>query len=174
MHVEIYMFTSILDVVYARQEFLGLKLEWSPTETIVNTYCKMLFECSFTGVIVWLSDHFFTLVYKMIFEWDPPYMSTETMEALIDIADWYASPFDTFIRMYSAKKPSHVLPMFALDVLVMQEVAYHISARLTATLHQKKKAPWLVVLLCIRLYDIWSFKHADVKVEVMKKYPFDP
>ena len=68
-------------------------------------------------------------------------MSKEEMEALIDIADWYASPSNTFIQMYNAEKPPHVLPNFALDKLIMQEVSYHILTRLTGRLHQKKKAP---------------------------------
>lgn len=55
-------------------------------------------------------------------------MSKEAMEALIGIADWYASPFGAFIQMFSAKKPPNFLSNFALDVVVMQEVAYHISA----------------------------------------------
>ncbi len=46
-------------------------------------------------------------------------MSKAPMDALIDIANWYASPSDTFIQMYNAKKPPHVLLKFALDKLVM-------------------------------------------------------
>jgi hypothetical protein len=117
MQAEIYMSAYILDAICARQEFPGLKWAWSPAETVVNTYCKLLSECSFRGVITQLSDHFVTPVYKMIFEQDPPCMSKEAMEALIDIADWYASPSDTFIRMYSAEKPPHVLPKFSLEIL---------------------------------------------------------
>jgi len=75
--------------------------------------------------------------------------------------------------MFSAKKPPHVLPKFALDVLVMLEVAYHISVGLTARLHRKKKAPWPTLPLQIGLYEIWSIKQADVEVELTKKYPFD-
>ena len=100
-------------------------------------------------------------------------MSKEVMEALIDIADWYASLFGTFIRMYSVKKPLHVLSKFSLDKIVMQEVAYHISARLSDRLHRKKKAPWPALALWIGFYEIHTFKHADVEVEEMKKYPFD-
>ena len=50
-------------------------------------------------------------------------MSKETMEALIDIVDWYASPLGTFIWMYSVEKPPHVLPKFSLDKLIMREVS---------------------------------------------------
>ena len=68
-------------------------------------------------------------------------MSKEAMEALLGFVDWYASLSNTFIQMFSAKKPPHVLPKFSLDVPIMQEVAYHISAGLIARLQQKKKGP---------------------------------
>lgn len=77
----------------------------------------------------------------MIFEQDPPHMSNKIMEALICIVDLYASPSSPFIHMYSAEKPLHVPPKFSLDILVMQEVAYHISVGLTTRLHWRKKAP---------------------------------
>lgn len=133
----------------------------------------MLSECSFRGVITQLSAHFFTLVYKMIFKQDPPYMSKAAMEALIYIFDWYASLFGTFMRIYIMEKPPHVLLKFSLDKLVMQEVSYHIFAWSLARLHGKKKAPWPSLILWIGLHEIRSFKHVDVKAEEMMKYPFD-
>ena len=62
-----------------------MKWAWTSVETFVNTYCKMLSECNFKGVITQLLDHFVTPVYNMIFEEDPPYMSKAEMEALIGI-----------------------------------------------------------------------------------------
>ena len=76
------------------------------------------------------------------------------MEALIDIADWYASLSDTFIQMYNMEKPLHVLQKFSMDKLVMQEGSYHILAGLLARLHRKKKAHWPTLLLQIKLYKI--------------------
>lgn len=105
---------------------------------------------------------------------DPPYISKVAMEALIDIAYWYASPFGTFIRMYNLEKPLHVLLKFSLDKLVMQEVSYHILEGLSARLHWKKKAPWLDLPLRIQLYEIRIFKHADVEVEEMKNIHLTP
>ena len=99
-------------------------------------------------------------------------MLKEKMEALINIADWYAPPLGTFIWMYNAEKPPHVLPKFSRDKLVMQEVSYHISAGLSARLHQKNKTPWPALSLRIRLYEIQNLKHADAETEEFKKYPF--
>lgn len=113
------MFSYILDAIFVRQELLGLEWAWSLAETIVNTYFKLLSERSFRGASTWLSDHFFTPVYKMIFEQDPPCMSTEAMEALLDIANCYASPSENCIQMFSTEKPPHVLPKFSFDILVM-------------------------------------------------------
>ena len=135
------MSAYILDAICAYQQFPGLKWELTPVKTSVKTYCKMLSKCSFRGVITQLSDHFVTPIYKMIFEQVPPCMSKAKMEALIDIANWYASPLGTFIWMYSAMKPPHVLPKFSMDKLIMQEVSYHISTGLATRLHRKKKAP---------------------------------
>ena len=55
----------------------------------------------------------------MIFEQDPPYMLMATMDALIDISNWYASLSNTFIRMYDTENPSHVIPKFSFNVLAM-------------------------------------------------------
>lgn len=86
-------------------------------------------------------------------------MLKETMEALIDIAYFHASPFDTFIWMYNVSKPPHVLPKFSMDKLVMQEVSYHILVGLLARLHQRKKAPCPTPILWIELYEIQNIKH---------------
>lgn len=98
-------------------------------------------------------------------------MSKAAMEALLDIADWYASLSRTFIYIYNMEKPLNVLSNFALDKLVMQEVSCRILTGLSAKLHRKKKAPWLTLPLWIRLYEI--HKHAYVKVEEIKEYPFE-
>ena len=91
------------------------------------TFCNFFLECNYRGVILQLSDYFITPVYRMIFKQDPPCMSQETMEALVNITDWYASPLGTFIRMYNAEKPPQVLSKFSMCKIVMQEVSYHIS-----------------------------------------------
>ena len=82
----------LLDAIYSQHYFLGMGWTWTPQENVVNIYCKFLFKCSYQGVMATLADHFITSVYKLIFEQDPPYMSQEVMEALLNITDWYASP----------------------------------------------------------------------------------
>lgn len=100
-------------------------------------------------------------------------MSQETMEALIDIANWYASSLGTFIRMYNMEKALHVLPKLYMDKLVMQEVSYHISTGLSARLQRKKKAPWPTLPLWTRLYEIQNLKHAEAEIGEFKRFTFD-
>lgn len=108
----------------------------------------------------------------MIFEQDPLCMSQEVMQALLNIADQYALPDGTFIRMFSAEWPSHELPRFATNTLVMQEVAYHISTWLSTVLHRRKKAPLPTHPLRIGLYETRTLKDADVEAGDLKKFGF--
>lgn len=132
MHTDIYMSTYILDVIYARQLFPSLEWAWPLMETIVNIYFKLLSKCNFRGVITWLSDHFVTPMYTMIFKQDPLCMSKESMEALIGIVDWYTSSSSTFIPMFNAEKPPHVLPNFYLIH------TNHSTTKLTSSLGHEK------------------------------------
>lgn len=99
-------------------------------------------------------------------------MSQEAMEALLNIIDWYSSPSDTFIRMFGRDKPPRILPRFTMEKLVMQEVRYHISTRLSARLHRRKNAPWPALPLRIGLYDIKSLKDVDGEAKEIEKYEF--
>ena len=69
-------------------------------------------------------------------------MSCEAMEVTVNIADWYASPSGTIIRLFGKAKPPHVLPRYATDKLITREVSYHLATWLPVGLQRKKKEPW--------------------------------
>ena len=100
-------------------------------------------------------------------------MSREVMHAFLNIEDWYASPGGTFIRMFGREKPLHVLPRYATEKLIMQEVSYHLTIGFLVGLHRKKKAPWPTLPLWIGLYEIQNLKYAYVKIEEFKKFTFN-
>jgi len=81
-------------------------------------------------------------------------MSQVVIEELVDIADCYASPLATFIRMYGVENDLHVLSNFSMDKFVMQEVLYHISRGLLVRVHRKKEEHWSTLPLLIRFYEI--------------------
>jgi len=85
------------------------------------------------------------------------------MEVIVDIANWYVSPGDTFIRFFSRENPLRVLPRYANDKLILQEVSYHLSIGLSTALHRKKKAPWPTLPLHMGLYVINNLKFVDVE-----------
>ena len=62
------------------------------------------------------------------------------------------------------------LPRYATEKLIMQEVSYHLATRFSVGLHSKKKAPWLDLLLRVKLYKIKSLKYVDVEAKDIVKF----
>lgn len=100
-------------------------------------------------------------------------MSQEVMQELLNIVDWCTSPGGTFINMFGGKKPPHVLPRFATDILVMQEVSCHISIGLSVRPHRRKKTPWPSLPLQFELYEIWFLNDVDDKAKSLENFEFD-
>jgi len=61
-------------------------------------------------------------------------MSHEEMEEISKFIDWFSSPYSTYFKEFGSSKSSHMLPSYATDKLVMQEVAYHLSTGLSGML----------------------------------------
>jgi len=120
-----------------------------------------------------LTGHFIISLYKLIFEQYPPFMSQEAMEVILNITNRNASLDGTFIRVFVGEKPMHVLPRYAMENLVMQEVSYHLSTGLSVGLHRKKKVSWLTLPLRIGLYEIKILKDADAEAKEILKFEFD-
>lgn len=99
-------------------------------------------------------------------------MSQEVMEAILNIAYLYAPPGRIFIRVFGGEKTLHVIPKYATDKLVMQEVSYHLSTWLSTGLHKKKKGPWPILPLLIKLYEIKNLKDVDVEAKEILKFKF--
>lgn len=74
--------------------------------------------------------------------------------------------------MFGGYKPPHVLPRYATEKLITQEVSYHLATGLSLALHRKKKAPWPTLPLHIGLYKINNLKVMDVDVKEIVKFEF--
>lgn len=168
----LFMSSYLLHAVYTHQQFLGMGWAWTHLDNGMNVYFKFLSKWSYQGVMARIPDHIISSLYMMMFEQDSCIMSQVARDVFWNIGNWYASPNGTFIGMYNAEKDLHLLPKFAKNRVVMQEVAYHILIRLLARLHRKKKEPWPMLHLQIALYAIQSLKEADVKVNDLKKFKF--
>lgn len=85
----------------------------------MHIYCKLVSKCNYKGVKKNLMNRFHIPLYKMIFDGDPPFMSREAMETVLELVDWFASPNGTYLRVFSGHKSPHMLLRYAIDKLVM-------------------------------------------------------
>lgn len=97
---------------------------------------------------------------------------TWEMEEVSEIPNWFSSPNITFLGVFSIQKLLYLFPRYATDKIVMQEVSYHLSTRLSAALHRKKKAPWPTFLMQIGLYDIKNIKVMYTKGKAIDIFSF--
>jgi hypothetical protein len=80
---------------------------------------------------------------------------------------------DTYIIIYGAMKPLHLIPQFILDKLVLQEVSYKaIIHGFGGMLYRSKKAIWPPLPLYIGKYFFQNTKQAQTKVDVLLYYKF--
>jgi len=75
--------------------------------------------------------------------------------------------------VFGGEKPSHVLPRYVIEKLVMQELSYHLSIGLQIMVHREKKAPWRTLPLHIELYKIRNLKVTDVEVKEILRFEFN-
>lgn len=119
-----------------------------------------------------LINHFLIPLYMMIFENEPPLTSRMKMEAIREILDWFSSLNGTFLRVFSGEKLLHVFPRYSIDKLIMQEVSYHLTIGLSASLHKKKKAPWPTIPMKIGLYEMKNLKVVDIEGKAIEMFSF--
>jgi hypothetical protein len=100
-------------------------------------------------------------------------MTDKAIAIIRRIRDWYLMENDTYIRIYGAMKPPHLLPRFVPDKLVLQEVAYQtIIHGVRGMLYRSKKAIWPPLPLYIDNYFFENTKQAQTKVDILLSYHF--
>jgi hypothetical protein len=98
-------------------------------------------------------------------------MTNKAIIVIIRIGDWYLMEHGTYIRIYGAKKPPHLLPLFNPDKLVLQEVAYQtIIHGVRGILYRSKKSIWTPLPLYIDNYFFENTKQALAEVDVLLSY----
>jgi hypothetical protein len=94
-------------------------------------------------------------------------MTDKAITVIRRIGDWYLMEHGTYIRIYGAMKPPHLLPRFIPDKLVLQEVAYQtIIHGVEGMLYRSKKSIWPPLPLYIGNYFFENTKQAQVEVDV--------
>ena len=78
-----------------------------------------------------------------------------------------------YTRIASSTKSPHWLPHFVLDILLIQEIAYHTYVNgVVASLHRKKKGLWPLFPLSTKVCKIENFKQTKDKVGIFTSFKF--
>jgi hypothetical protein len=134
---------------------------WKLYDPTIHVYCKVIWENKFYTEYRMICKHFLAPLYEFIFCTAPPFMTYKSIVVIMRIGDWYLMEHDTYIRVYGAMKPPHLLPWFVPDKLVLQEVAYHtIIHGVGGMLYQLKKAIWNLFPLYVGNYFFKNIKKA--------------
>jgi hypothetical protein len=89
------------------------------------------------------------------------------------IGDWYLMEHDTYIRIYGAMKPPHLLPRFVPNKLVFEEVAYQtIIHGVVGMLYRSKKEIFPPLPLYIGNYFFENTKQSQSEVDILLSYHF--
>jgi len=94
----------------------------------------------------------------MIFEEEAHCMPCDTMRVVPKNEDLFALLDGTYFKVFAYQKPSHLLPRYATDKVVIQKVAYNIVTGLTIVLQRKKKEPWPNLPFQVGYYQIKNLK----------------
>ena len=79
-------------------------------------------------------------IYYAIFDKPAPRISKEAVIDLTVVGNWFGEDKFTYIRVYGSLARPHVLPLYVLDKLLAQELAYQIKTTGTSkTLRNSKK-----------------------------------
>ena len=90
-------------------------------------------------------------------------MNDKAIEFIRRIGDWCLMENGTYIKIYGAMKPPHLLPRFVPDKLVLQEVAYiqTIIHGIRGMLYKSNKSIWPPLPLYIGSYFFEKTKQAQ-------------
>jgi hypothetical protein len=89
------------------------------------------------------------------------------------IGNWYFEEKHTYLRIYGATIPPHLLPVYVPDRLVIGEICYHtIMQGFNATLVKDKKILFIPYGFQVGYYVVKYAKHAKQEGQVHLEYRF--
>lgn len=119
-----------------------------------------------------MTNHFLILLCQMIFEEDPPCMSREAMDVVTKLAEQFASPDGTYLRVFGYQNSSPLLLKYATDILVRWEILYHLSIGLLVVFQRKKKAPWHTLPFPVGSYESMILKGSETEGNELENFRF--
>jgi hypothetical protein len=139
-----YMASYLLDVVCARNAFTGMNLNWHTSELPVHVYFDILWENRYKKSYSLICDQFIAHIYLFLFKRECPRLSDASKKIISKVGHWYLDECDTYIRVFSAIRAPHLLPVYVPDRLIVGEICYQtILQGYNATLVKDKKRAFI-------------------------------
>lgn len=158
-----YMFSYLLDAIFAHNALCGMSWTWTPWEPVVYVYCKFLLKWNqqrSNGESNWRLPHSIghvDLWGRAILNVTWGNGSSVKDSGLVWLTEWH---FPQGVRWIEV---STYFTKVATNNSAMQEVVYHPSTWLSANFHRKNKAPWPTLPMKIGLCEIKNLKFMDTK-----------
>jgi hypothetical protein len=138
-----YMTTYLIDAVCVAHIFPSFNWVWDSSKAPIHEYFSQLWEVNYKNHLYDICDYFMAPLHKIIFGVHPHRISPGAIKDLKGIGDWYMTKYYTYVRIYGATGPPHLLPKYVPDKLLAHEVAYQtIDKGVTTYLSEKNKRYW--------------------------------
>jgi hypothetical protein len=139
-----YMASYLLDVICARNAFVGMNLMWHSSELPVHVYFSILWENKYNKSYSLICDQFIARIHFMLFKKEFPRLSVATKKVISKVGHWYLVECDTSIRVFGATGAPHLIPVYVPNQLVVGEICYQtILQGYNATLVKYKKRAFI-------------------------------
>jgi hypothetical protein len=83
----------------------------------IHVYCFQLWKVNCKEYFYEICDYFLTPLHKDIFGFHPHMISLGAIKSLQEIGDWYMNKYYTYVRVFGASGPPHLLPKCIPDKL---------------------------------------------------------
>jgi len=103
---------------------------------------------------------------KLLCNMPAPRISEEAETNFKTVGSWFEEEKFTYVRLFGSLIKPHVLPLYVLDKLLDQELAYQITVEGTSkTLKDSKKHMWPKFPLQCGIFTLHDYKHAEKEID---------
>jgi hypothetical protein len=155
-----HMASYLLDVIYARNIFVGMNIIWNVDQLLVHVYSKILWENRYKRLYSLIYDEFIARVYFIIFRKECLRLTTTTKKMVSKVGHWYFEKNNTYIRVFRDNGTPQLLPIHVSDRLIAGEICYQtILQGYNATLVKQEKISFIPYGFHIGFYMVQDTAH---------------
>jgi hypothetical protein len=119
-----HMASYLLDVICARNVFVGMNLSWHFVKLPVHVYFNILWENRYKKSYTLICDEFIARIYFIIFKKECPRLFAAAKKMVVKVGHWYLDEHTTYIKVFDATGALHLLPAHVPDQLIVGEICY--------------------------------------------------